>query len=138
MLPIIAALVIVAAAALYFFVIRGVSDAAPGPLPTAEYNAGGFTTNIKGSTSRFLKCSVILIVTAEKPESVIETLSGDVSLLQETINFALESFEENDLRVADSDQENIDAVRQSVIDAINEAFEINEVTGVRFPTYVIS
>ncbi|MDR2355405.1 MAG: flagellar basal body-associated FliL family protein [Clostridiales Family XIII bacterium] len=137
MLPVIAALAIVAAAAVYFFVIRGIDDGAATPLPTAEYSAGTFTTNIKGS-SRYLKCSVVLTVTDKSPDAVVARLSEDVSLLRQTITFELSSFEEAELRVADSGQENIGVVRQRVIDSVNEAFGIAEVTNVLFTDYVIS
>ncbi|MDR1065287.1 MAG: flagellar basal body-associated FliL family protein [Oscillospiraceae bacterium] len=139
MAPIIIALIIVAAGALYFFVIRGMggNETVEVPISTASYNAGTFTTNIKGST-RYLKCTVVLTVEDSNPEKVIERFAADVSLLRQTVTFALSSLEESQLRVVDEDQENIDAARQHVIDAVNEAFGITRVTGALFTDYVIS
>jgi flagellar basal body-associated protein FliL len=137
MLPVIIALAIVAGAALYFFVIRGIGGGEPAPLPTAEYSAGTFTTNIKGS-SRYLKCTVVLTVAGAAPDAMAERLAEDISLLRQTITFELSSFEEAELRVADSGRENIGAVKKRVIDAVNEAFGMTEVTDAIFTDYVIS
>ncbi|MDR0446867.1 MAG: flagellar basal body-associated FliL family protein [Oscillospiraceae bacterium] len=137
MLPVVIALVIVAAAALYFFVIRGMGDDADAPLQTVTFNAGTYTTNIKGST-KFLKSTLVLVIQSQKPDAVIEKLSADSPLLRQTVTFALSSLDDAQLRVVDDDQENVDEARQRVIDAINEAFGLTEVTGALFTDYIIS
>ncbi|MDR1328547.1 MAG: flagellar basal body-associated FliL family protein [Oscillospiraceae bacterium] len=139
LLPVIIALAIVAAGALYFFVIRGMGGEEPAeaPVSKASYNAGTFTTNIKGST-RYLKCTVVFTVEDTDPERIIERFAAEASLLRQTVTFALSGLEESQLRVTDDDQENIDAARQHVIDAVNEAFGIKSVKGALFTDYVIS
>ena len=124
---IVVALLLVGGVAVYFFVLRD----AERPEVRAEYSPGEFfTTNVNEST-RLLKAGIVLVVNSDKLE---EQLSNDNARIRDTIIFILRSLTEEEIRA----QGTQDALRDRIIEALNERLAIDNFVEVLFNDFVMS
>jgi flagellar FliL protein len=128
---IIAGVLIVAMAGVYFFVI-----AAKPPEKVYEcYTPGDyFVTNIKDSSSLIKTTIVLELYVQEKElEDVTAYLTENNYIIRDIIVFTLRSKTEEELRSQDIDQ----ALRQEIVQRISEKMEIDYITMVYFNDYVV-
>ena len=119
---------VVVAAAVYFLFLQ------PPPKPETSYYTPGdyFVTNIKDS-SRLLKATIILEVMSTKTEEVTEYLTENNHIIRDNILATLRNKTEDQLREASSQ----DALRDEIIDNLNQQMEIDYLTTLYFNDFVI-
>ena len=121
-------LVVAGGAALYFFVFSGDKEK---PEVRFEYSPGEyFTTNVNQS-QHLLKATLVLVVNAEGLE---EMLTKENARIRDTIIFILRSLTEEDIR-AEGTQ---DALRDRIIEALNDRLGIDNFVEVLFNDFVMA
>lgn len=124
-----AVLLIGAAVAVYFFVLRGSNEAEE---PVVVYNyaiENAFVTNVKDSTKLF-KTTVILVVNEEGME---ETLDSNIYIIRDTILFIMRNLTEADISSSDIRER----LQNSIPAALNEALQIENIVTIYFSDFVM-
>lgn len=123
------ALVALAGAAVYFFVL------APTPeLPPVTFSPGDyFVTNVKDS-NRLLKAAVVLVLDTDKAYKKLPArLDANVAGVRDTIIFILRELDEDEIR-ADGVE---DDLRKRISAALNTSLETEGVKTVLFSDFVM-
>ena len=127
-LIVIIALVIVAGAAVYFFVFANTADK---PEVRVEYSPGEFfTTNVNGS-NRLLKTGIVLVV---NETGLDEMLSAQNARIRDAIIFILRELTEDQIKETNVQDE----LRDKIISELNERLGIDNFVEVLFNDFVSS
>ena len=121
-------LVVAGGAALYFFVFSGDKEK---PEVRVEYSPGEFFTTNVYQSQRLLKATIVLVVNAEGLE---EMLTKENARIRDTIIFILRSLTEEEIR----DEGTQDALRDRIIEALNDRLGIDNFVEVLFNDFVMA
>ena len=126
---ILAIILVAAGVGAYFLVFSGNSDQLEIRVehPTGEQ----FTTNLKGSQTRFLRTGVVIVVNKTGLEDFITAENNNI---RDTIIFILRDLTEEEAR-AEGTQ---DILRTRMISALNERLGIENIVEIRFYDYVVA
>lgn len=125
---IIAVALVVAGAAVYLLFLM------PPPAPETFYYVPGdyFVTNIADST-RLLKTTIVLEISAPKPDEVTAYLTENNHILRDVIVFTLRSKTEDELRSNDIEK----TLRLEIVDNLESKMGLDYIETIYFNDYVI-
>jgi len=133
--PVIAAIVVVGAVLLYFFVFSDTGDKVK-PAVRVEYSPGDyFTTNVRsvdGSAAvHLLKATIVLVVNEEGLEDM---LTKENARIRDTIIFILRALTQQEILASGTQ----DQLREKIISALNERLGIDNFIEVLFNDFVMA